>query len=98
MPNNVNVDIQALPITGGDIYSLVDRAIGVIQESGLKHEVGPMGTTVEGDLDECLEVAKAAHRACFDSGVSGVVTIVKIGESVGGSSIDEKVAKFRRDS
>ena len=50
---------------------------------------------MEGDLDSCLNVAKAAHRACFVDGVSGVVTVIKIGEAVGGSSIEEKVAKYR---
>ena len=97
MSNPVNVDIQVLPSTGGDVYSIVDRAIEVIQASGLKYEVGPLGTTVEGDLDSCLEVAKAAHRACFVDGVAGVVTIVKIGEAVGGSSIEDKVAKYREE-
>lgn len=97
MENIVNVDIQVLPIAAGDVYALVDRAIGVIQESGLKYEVGPMGTTVEGGLDSCLEVAKAAHRACFVDGAPAVVTIIKIGEAVGGSSMTEKTAKFRGD-
>ena len=95
MANPVNVEIQVLPSTGGDVYSIVDRAIGVIQESGLKYEVGALGTTVDGDLDSCLDAAKAAHRACFVDGVAGVVTIIKIGEAVGGSTIAAKVAKFR---
>lgn len=95
MSNTVNVDIQVLPLTGEDVYPIVDRAIAVIQESGLKYEVGPLGTTVEGDLDACMEVAKAAHRACFVDGVPRVVTVIKIGEAVGGSSMDEKTAKYR---
>ena len=95
MSNTVNVDVQVLPLTSEDVYPIVDRAIAVIQESGLRHEVGPLGTTLEGELDACMEVAKAAHRACFVDGVERVVTIVKIGEAVGGTSIDEKVGKYR---
>lgn len=95
MSNIVNVDIQVLPLTSGDIYSIVDRAIKIIQDSGLKYEVGPMGTTIEGDLDACMEVAKAAHRACFVDGVPHVVTIIKIGEGAAGSSIEEKISKYR---
>ena len=95
MSDPVNVDIQVLPSTSGDVYAIVDRAIGVIQASGLKYEVGALGTTVEGDLETCLDVAKRAHRACFVDGVAGVVTIIKIGEAVGGSTIEEKVSKFR---
>lgn len=95
MSNTVNVDIQVLPLTSEDVYPIVDRAIEVIQASGLKYEVGPMGTTLEGDLDTCMEVAKAAHRACFVDGVPRVVTMIKIGEAVGGSSMDEKISKYR---
>lgn len=98
MSNTVIVDIEVLPGTGADAYSVVDRAIEVIQASGLKYAVGPMGTTVEGDLDTCLEVAKAAHRACFVGGVERVVTIIKIGESAGGTTIDGLVSKFREDA
>ena len=97
MTNSVIVDIQVLPGTGGDAHAIVDRAIGVIQESGLRYEVGPMGTTVEGDLDSCIEVAKAAHRACFVDGVERVVSIIKIGESAGGVTIDGLVSKFREE-
>ena len=98
MSNTVIVDIEVLPGKGGDVYPIVDRAIEVIQESGLKYAVGPMGTTVEGDLDSCLEVAKAAHRACFVDGVARVITIIKIGESVGTTTIDGLVSKFREDA
>ena len=97
MSESVIVDIEVLPGTGGDVYAVVDRAIGVIQASGLKYEVGPMGTTVEGDLDSCLEVAKAAHRACFVDGVDRVVSIIKIGESRAGTTIDGLVSKFREE-
>ena len=97
MSNIVIVDIEVLPGAGGDVYPIVDRAIAVIQESGLKYQVGPMGTTVEGDLDSCIEVAKAAHRACFVDGVARVVSIIKIGESAAGTTIEGLVSKFRED-
>ena len=95
MSHTVNVSIQVLPLTS-DPYPVVDRAIAVIQASGVKYEVGPMETTLEGDLDELLEVVKAAHRACFTGGVERVVTVVKIADAVGGTSIEEKVAKYRQ--
>ncbi|MGQ0601252.1 MAG: thiamine-binding protein [Anaerolineales bacterium] len=39
--------------------------------------------------------AKAAHLACFQARAQRVVTIVKIGDSVGGTTIEEKTAKYR---
>ena len=90
----VNVAVQVLPLVS-DPYPVVDRAIRAIQDSGVKHEVGPMETTMEGPLDQLLEVAKAAHLACFDGGAAKVVTIIKIGDGVAGTTIEEKVARYR---
>ena len=92
----MNVSVQVLPLVE-DVYGVVDKAIEVIQASGFKYEVGPMETTIEGDnLDKLLEVAKAAHRACFAAGAGRVVTIIKIAEAVGGMSMCGKVGKYRR--
>ena len=93
----VNVAVQVLPLAE-DVYSIVDRAIEVIAASGVKYEVGPMETVMEGPLDKLLEVAKAAHLACFEAGAEKVVTLIKIGDAVGGTSIEEKVAKYRKDA
>jgi uncharacterized protein (TIGR00106 family) len=92
----INVSVQVLPRGVDDTYAVVDKAIEVIQASGLKYEVGPMETTIEGDdLDRLLEIAKAAHLACFEAGVTGVMTFIKIGQSLKGSSMEEKVSKYR---
>jgi uncharacterized protein YqgV (UPF0045/DUF77 family) len=50
---------------------------------------------MEGDLDRLLKVAKAAHSACFVDGVHRVLTLIKIDEAVGGTSMAEKVDKYR---
>lgn len=90
----VNIAVQVLPLHE-DVYRIVDRAISVIAESGVKYEVGPMETVMEGPLDTLLEVAKQAHLACFEGGAEKVVTLIKIGDSTTGTSIEEKVAKYR---
>jgi len=91
-----NVSVQVLPLVE-DAYPIVDKAIAAIQASGVKYEVGPLETTLEGDdLDKLLEVAKAAHRACFEAGAGRVVTIIKIADAVEGTSIEGKVGKYRK--
>jgi uncharacterized protein (TIGR00106 family) len=90
----VNVSVQVLPLVE-DVFPVVDRAIAVIQASGVKYEVGPMETTLEGPLDRLLDVAKAAHLACFEAGADKVVTLIKIADAVGGTTIEEKVGKYR---
>jgi uncharacterized protein (TIGR00106 family) len=92
----MNVGVQVLPLVD-NVYSVIDKAIEAIQASGVKYEIGPLETTLEGDdLDQLIEVAKSAHRACFKAGASKVVTIIKIAEALEGTTIEEKVGKYRR--
>lgn len=90
----VNVSVQVLPMVA-ELYPVVDRAIQVIAASGVAYEVGPMETTMEGPLDRLLDVAKAAHLACFEAGAEKVVTIIKIGDRTTGTTMAEKVARYR---
>ena len=90
----VNVGVQVLPLVE-DVFPVVDKAIAVIAASGVRYEVGPMETVMEGPLDELLEIAKQAHLACLEAGAGRVVTIIKIGDGQQGSTIDEKVSKYR---
>jgi len=91
----VNLGVQVLPLVE-DVYPVVDKAIETIQASGVKYEVGALETILEGDdLDQLLEVAKSAHRACFEAGAGKVVTIIKIADALEGTSIEEKVGKYR---
>jgi uncharacterized protein (TIGR00106 family) len=93
----VNVGVQVLPLVE-DVYPVVDRAIEAIAQSGVRYEVGPMETVMEGPLDRLLEVAKAAHLACLEAGAGKVVTIIKIGDGQDGTTIEEKVGKYRQPS
>jgi uncharacterized protein YqgV (UPF0045/DUF77 family) len=91
----VNIGVQVLPLTE-DAIPLVDRAIAAIAASGLKYEVGPLETTIEGPFEAALAAAKAAHLACLESGVLHVVTVIKIADGAHGAhTIDEKTAKYR---
>lgn len=94
MNGTINVSLQVLPLHP-EPFPIVDKAIAAIDASGVKYEVGPMETTMEGDLDTLLEVAKAAHKACFVDGVEHVFTIIKIADAVQGTTIEEKVSKYR---
>ncbi len=97
-PNRIlNLAVQVLPLVE-DPYPVVDRAIAAIAASGLRYEVGPMETVIEGTLDDLLAAGKAAHLACFEAGASRVVTILKLGDALEGTTIESKVAKYRSRS
>ncbi|MCL2679393.1 MAG: thiamine diphosphokinase [Dehalococcoidia bacterium] len=92
----LNVSVQVLPLAA-DPLPIVDKALEVIRQSGVKYEVGPLETTLEGvDLGQLLEIAEAAHRACFEAGAERVVSIIKIAQDAAGTTIEGKTAKHRR--
>jgi uncharacterized protein YqgV (UPF0045/DUF77 family) len=94
MARTVTVGVQVLPLCD-DPYPIVDRAIAAIKATGIKHQVCPMETVLEGTLDECLAAARAAHEACFEGSVRKALTYIKISDGVEGSTIDDKMAKYR---
>lgn len=93
-------EIQVLPTPAGrpeDTYAFVDAAIDVLARSGLRYEVGPLGTSFEGAPDEVWPVLRKVHEAALGAGASTVVTVVKLAEGADGSgpAIDDLVGKFR---
>ena len=95
MPN-ANLSLQILPMVSQDqVYSVVDKVINLIQVSGLPHVVGPMETTLEGDLDNLLDLVKKAQQACVEAGANRIVSIIKIDYSPDGVTINEKIGKYR---
>lgn len=94
MADPVTVSFEVIPLCE-DPFPVVDRAIEVVERSGVRYEVGPHETTMEGELDQLLDIVRSGHRACLQAGAKHVVTIVKIVESVDGSTIAAKVGKFR---
>ncbi|MGD8190757.1 thiamine-binding protein [Brevibacillus ginsengisoli] len=92
----VNLGFQVLPkVADGNTYPVVDKAIEVVQQSGVKYEVGAMETVMEGELDELIEIVKRAQEACIQAGASEVMTHMKIHYRPEGVSMDEKLQKYR---
>ncbi len=97
MPN-ASVALQILPSAknAADSWRIIDEVIKLIKRSGLKYEVGPMETTLEGDLDKLLRIVNQAQILAIDSGASTVFSIVKIIYNPKGvATIEEKVKKHR---
>ncbi|PID79308.1 hypothetical protein CSA17_07580 [bacterium DOLJORAL78_65_58] len=47
---------------GESVSDYVKRNLEIIDESGLPYKLGPMGTTLEGEYDEVMDVV----RRCFE--------------------------------
>jgi len=96
----VIIEIQCLPSPAGtpdDPHAHIEAAIAVIQGSGVHYEVGPLGTTFEGEPDMLWPLLRQVHEAVLDAGASTAVSVVKIaeGRADAGRTMDSLTHKFR---
>lgn len=92
-----HVGLQVVPIVpdGIALYDVVDKAIEVIEKSGVRYEVGPLQTVMEGEFEVLLDIVKRAQDACIEAGALEVVTQVAIHYRPTDITIEEKVGKYR---
>lgn len=94
---NALVSIQILPKTksGEDVIPLVDAAIAVIEESGVKYQVNPLETTMEGELSKLLAIIEKMNEKMIELGCPGVLSQVKISYNPSGISMEKLTEKYR---
>ncbi|WP_310831138.1 thiamine-binding protein [Paenibacillus pedocola] len=94
---NTLLSIQVIPKTpnGEDSIPYVDRAIEVIQKSGVKHQVNALDTTMEGEITELLEVVRQMHEALVEAGSPSIISQIKIAHNPNGISMDKLTEKYR---
>ena len=91
MQHNVHVAIQIVPVAKGDHYVIINKAIEVIDKSGVDYRVGAMETVMQGQYDKLMQVAKEAQQAALDAGAEAVVVTMKVHAKRDGSvSWEEK--------
>jgi len=96
---NSSVSFQVLPRVKTDkkLIRIVDKVIELINKSHVSYEVGPMETTMEGDLETLLQIVKKTQYLCIKEGAESVFTNVKIVYNPKGvMTIKQKVSKHRR--
>jgi uncharacterized protein YqgV (UPF0045/DUF77 family) len=74
----VHIAIQIVPVSKEHPYPIIDKAIKVIEESGIDYRVGAMETVMQGPYDKLMDVAKKAQQACLDAGAEEVVVTMKV--------------------
>jgi len=91
-----SIAFQVMPKTDSDAIKIIDKVIAIVKKSGVTYEVGPMETTMEGDLDTLFEIVRKAQDVAVKEGASQVFTNVKILYNPKGiMTIEEKVNKHR---
>ncbi|MCK1991859.1 thiamine-binding protein [Peribacillus muralis] len=91
---NSLVSIQIIP-KGEDVIPLVDEAIKIIDESGVKYEVHPLETTMEGELSQLFAVIEKMNVRMIELGSPNVISQVKILYQPSGITMDTLTEKYR---
>lgn len=95
---NSSISFQILPKAKTDkkMIKIIDQVIKMVQKSGVNYQVGPMETTMEGDLEPLFKIVERAQYLCIKSGAESVFTNVKIIYNPKGvMTIEEKVKKYQ---
>lgn len=97
MSKSINLGIQIVPKSKTlDSYALVDKAIEVIQKSGVKYEVTPFETVMEGPQEQLMSIALKAQEAVLEAGADEVLVYYRMQiRKEADVSMDEKTAKFK---
>lgn len=75
----VNASIQIVPVVmDKHPYEWVDEAIAIIQQSGIKYEVGPFATVIEGTYAEVMKLINDVNEYLFSKSCNEWITNVQI--------------------
>ena len=79
-----------------DTYNLVDKAIEVIQTSGVNYEVTPFETVMEGPQEQLMAIAMEAQQAVLNAGAEEILVYYRLHiRKDGNVTMDEKTEKYR---
>ena len=97
---SASIAIQVLPEAPNDaeLCRIVDEVIAYIQSTGLRCEVGPFETTIEGEsYDNLMEIAAECQRVAVRAGAPKVSAYIKVVYRPEGEilTIDQKIGKYR---
>jgi uncharacterized protein (TIGR00106 family) len=85
------VEFSITPVgSGPHLADAIARVTRIVRESGLDNELHAMGTILEGDVDQCLQVI----RQCIDAALEEAPrasTSIRIDAGEGRSGIAERV-------
>jgi uncharacterized protein (TIGR00106 family) len=77
------IDISIVPVGTAtpSVSQYVAGAVRILQnEPGIKYQLTPMNTIIEGELEHILALASRMHQSAFEAGVVRVVTTIRIDE------------------
>ena len=70
-------ELEIVPIGTGSasLSAILAQVVTLVDQSGLDYRVGPMGTVVEGEWDQIMQLAKVCRDAILQSADRVMLTI-----------------------
>jgi len=94
---SVIVDLSLFPVGKGEsVAAYVARAVAIIRDSGLAHDLGPMGTAIEGEYDEVMAVVARCFKALQADCDRVYMTLKVDGRKGRVSGLEQKVGDVER--
>jgi len=92
----INASIQIIPIVEDKHpYEWVDEAISIIQKSGIKFQVGPFSTVLEGTYDQVMQVIHDVNEYLFERGCEEWISNLQVQiRSQKDITAEEKISKW----
>lgn len=80
MDHNIHLAIQIVPLKTNSEhpYAIIDKAIDLIDQSGLTYQVCAMETVIEGKYDQVMAIAKKAQEICLKEGAEELIVNIKL--------------------
>lgn len=98
MSYKVNMAVQILPLNMSkeETYGTIDKAIEVVQASGLKYVVCPFETVIEGEYDNVMKLIDDMQQACYKAGAKNLLVNMKLHRSnEQDMAIEDKTGKYQ---
>ncbi len=89
-------EVTVIPVgEGRSVSRFIAECAKIIEASGLPYKMNPMGTVIEGDYDEVMEVVKKCHMKVMELSWR-TITIVKIDDRGMPGQMDAKVRSIEK--
>ena len=76
----VVIDLCIVPIgVGVSLSPYIAACSQLIRDAGLKHQLHPYGTVIEGEWEAVFKVVKACHEKVHELGAPRINTTIKLG-------------------
>lgn len=91
----INAAIQLLPLETSDKrYNVIDKAIELIQNSGLNYKVCPFETVIEGSSEEVYNLIQNIQKTTLNNNCNELLINIKIHAANRDLAFSEKLEKY----